>query len=108
MLWANENSTTGMPTEPWKRSFRTVDFELILQNEVTFHVGETIIYPYIYISKEEARTCPCKLDVFECFKIISDAKNVHHPFSYGTLLVPTIRDMNIILFGRACTFFHMD
>lgn len=63
---------------------------------------------YIYISKEEARTCPCKLDVFECFKIISDAKNVHHPFSYGTLLVPTIRDMNIILFGRACTFFHMD
>lgn len=49
MLWANENSTTGMPTEPWKRSFRTVDFAVILENEVTFHVGETIIYPYLYI-----------------------------------------------------------
>ncbi len=51
-----------------------------------------------------ARTSPCKLDLFECFKIIWNAMKYHHPLSYRTLLVPTIPDMNIVLFGHACTF----
>ena len=76
---ANENSTTGMPTEPWERSFRTVDFALILQNEATFHVGETIIsiliFMYIYPTKWQEPVlvnliCLSVLRLFQMLRII--------------------------------------